>query len=113
MLELRKKKDPCICSSIRHSENAFLKQQEMKTTCKIIKTMNSKRFLYHIKRQGNKVATFLKSRDVVTFLFFFLLAFFMWYMYSIGTQREIKRKIPMQYTGIPEDVKLTNPLPER
>ena len=37
MLELRKKKDPCICSSIRHSENAFLKQQEMKTTCKIIK----------------------------------------------------------------------------
>ena len=75
--------------------------------------MNSKRFLVHIKRQKNKVATFLKSRDVVTFLFFFLLAFFMWYMYSIGTQREIKRKIPIQYTGIPEDVKLDNPLPER
>lgn len=75
--------------------------------------MNLKRFLVYIKRQGNKVATFLKSRDVVTFLFFFLLAFFMWYMYSIGTQREISRKIPIKYVGIPEDVKLDKPLPEK
>lgn len=75
--------------------------------------MNFKRFLAYIKRQGNKVATFLKSRDVVTFLFFFLLAFFMWYMYSIGTQREISRKIPIKYVGIPEDVKLNQPLPEK
>ncbi len=75
--------------------------------------MNFKRFLAHIKRQGNKVATFLKSRDVVTFLFFFLLAFFMWYMYSIGTQREISRKIPIKYVGIPDDVQLNNHLPEK
>ena len=75
--------------------------------------MNFKRFLAYIKRQGNKVATFLKSRDVVTFLFFFLLAFFMWYMYSIGTQREISRKIPIKYVGIPEDIQLDKPLPEK
>lgn len=75
--------------------------------------MNFKRFLAHIKRQRNKVATFLKSRDVVTFLFFFLLAFFMWYMYSIGTQREISRKIPIKYVGIPEDIQLDKPLPEK
>ena len=75
--------------------------------------MNFKRFLAHIKRQENKVATFLKSRDVVTFLFFFLLAFFMWYMYSIGTQREISRKIPIKYVGIPEDIQLDKPLPEK
>lgn len=75
--------------------------------------MNFKRFLVYIKRQGNKVATFLKSRDVVTFLFFFLLAFFMWYMYSIGTQREISRKIPIKYIGIPEDIQLDKPLPEK
>ena len=75
--------------------------------------MNVKRFLAHIKRQRNKVATFLKSRDVVTFLFFFLLAFFMWYMYSIGTQREISRKIPIKYVGIPEDIQLNKPLPEK
>lgn len=75
--------------------------------------MNFKRFLAHIKRQRNKVATFLKSRDVVTFLFFFLLAFFMWYMYSIGTQREISRKIPIKYVGIPEDIQLNKPLPEK
>ncbi len=75
--------------------------------------MNLKRFLVLIKRQGNKVATFLKSRDVVTFLFFFLFAFFMWYMYSIGTQREISRKIPIKYVNIPEDVKLDKPLPEK
>ncbi len=75
--------------------------------------MNFKRFLAYIKRQGNKVATFLKSRDVVTFLFFFLLAFFMWYMYSIGTQREISRKIPIKYVGIPEDIQLDQPLPKK
>ena len=74
--------------------------------------MNSKRFLYHIKRQGNKVATFLKSRDVVTFLFFFVLAFFLWYMYSIGTQREISRRIPISYTGIPDNVQLEKELPQ-
>ena len=73
--------------------------------------MNSKRFLYHIKRQGNKVATFLKSRDVVTFLFFFVLAFFLWYMYSIGTQREISRRIPISYIGIPDNVQLDKELP--
>ncbi len=75
--------------------------------------MNFKRFLVHIKRQENKVATFLKSRDVVTFFFFFLLAFVMWYMYSIGTQREISRKIPISYIGIPDDVKLDSPLPNK
>ena len=75
--------------------------------------MNSKRFLFHIKRQGNKVATFLKSRDVVTFLFFFLLAFFLWYMYNIGTQREISRKIPITYIGIPDNVQLEKELPNK
>ena len=74
--------------------------------------MNSKRFLYHIKRQGNKVATFLKSRDVVTFLFFFVLAFFLWYMYNIGTQREISRRIPITYIGIPDNVQLEKKLPK-
>ena len=74
--------------------------------------MNSKRFLYHIKRQRNKVATFLKSRDVVTFLFFFVLAFFLWYMYSIGTQCEITRQIPIQYIGIPDNVVLEKELPK-
>ena len=74
--------------------------------------MNSKRFLYHIKRQGNKVATFLKSREVVTFLFFFVLAFFLWYMYNIGTQREISRRIPISYIGVPDNVQLEKELPE-
>ena len=75
--------------------------------------MTFKRFLALIKRQKNKVATFLKSRDVVTFLFFFLLAFFMWYMYNIGSQREISRKIPLKYVGIPDEVKLDKPLPKK
>lgn len=74
--------------------------------------MDFQRFLEYIKRQGNKVATFLKSRDVVTFLFFFLLAFFMWYMYSVGTQREISRRIPIKYTGIPTNISLEKELPQ-
>ena len=74
--------------------------------------MKSKRFLCHIKRLGNKVATFLKSREVVTFLFFFVLAFFLWYMYSMGTQREITRRIPISYIGIPDNVQLEKELPQ-
>ena len=74
--------------------------------------MKSKRFLCHIKRLGNKVATFLKSREVVTFLFFFVLAFFLWYMYSMGTQREITRRIPTSYIGIPDNVQLEKELPQ-
>lgn len=75
--------------------------------------MNGERFLEHIKRQGNKVATFLGSRDVVTFLLFLWLAFFMWYMYSVGTQREIGRRIPIEYVGIPENVILKKELPKK
>ncbi len=75
--------------------------------------MNFKRFLVFIKRQINKVATFLKSRDVVTFLFFFVLAFFLWYMYSIGAQRQVSRQIPIKYVGIPEDIQLDKSLPEK
>ena len=73
--------------------------------------MNIQRFLEYIKRQGNKVATFFKSRDVVTFLLFFLLAFFMWHSYTAGTQREISKKIPIKYIGIPHNVSLEKKLP--
>jgi hypothetical protein len=34
-------------------------------------------------------------------------------MYSIGTQREISRKIPIKYVGIPEDIQLDQPLPKK
>ena len=74
--------------------------------------MNSKRFLVHIKRQTNKVATFLRSRNVVTFFLFFLLASFMWYFYSAGTEREVNRNIPINYIGIPEDIALEKDLPQ-
>ena len=73
--------------------------------------MNIQRFLEYIKRQGNKVATFFKSRDVVTFLLFFLLALFMWYSYTASTQREISKKIPIKYIGIPQNVSLEKRLP--
>lgn len=73
--------------------------------------MNIQRFLEYIKRQGNKVATFFKSRDVVTFLLFFLLALFMWYSYTASTQREISKKIPIKYIGIPHNVSLEKRLP--
>ena len=54
----------------------------------------------------------MKSREVVTFLFFFVLAFFLWYMYNIGTQREISRRIPISYIGVPDNVQLEKELPE-
>ena len=75
--------------------------------------MKFERFLALIKRQENKVATFLKSRDVVTFLFFFLLAFFMWYVYNIGTQREISKQLPITYLNIPENVQIEKELPQQ
>ena len=75
--------------------------------------MKSQRFLYYIKRQGKKVATFLKSRDAVTFLFFLVLSFLLWYIYSAGTQREISRRIPIAYIGIPDNVKIEKELPQK
>ena len=74
--------------------------------------MNIQRFLEYTKRQVNKVATFLKSQDVVTFLVFLLLAFFMWYAYSAGNQREITKRITIKYVGIPQNVTLEKKLPK-
>ena len=73
--------------------------------------MNLQRFLAYIKRQIKKVATFLISRDVVTFCLFFLFAFILWFSYSLDSQREANINIPIKYIGIPENIQFEKNLP--
>lgn len=51
------------------------------------------------------------SREVATFCGFLVVAALMWLMYTIGTQREMTIPAPVVYYGIPDDVKLAEPLP--
>lgn len=75
--------------------------------------MNRKRVSIYTKSFGRKVAAFFKSEDVVTFLFFLLLASFLWLMHTTGTQREMRSKIYVRYIGVPDDIRLDKPLPKQ
>lgn len=69
------------------------------------------RFIVYIKTRAKKVAAFIKSKNAATFLFFVLLASILWVMHSSGTTRTLKSEMTIVYTGIPDDVALSNPLP--
>lgn len=66
-----------------------------------------------LKEQWNKVATFFKTKDVVTFLLFVVLAAVLWLMHSTSSQREMRSTAKIQYTGIPEYVELNEALPRK
>lgn len=75
--------------------------------------MNRKRISIATKSLRRKVAAFFKSEDVVTFLFFLVLASFLWLMHSSGTQREMRSRTDIRYIGIPENIKMNKPLPKQ
>ena len=58
-----------------------------------------------------KVAHLLISKDVVTFLLCFLLAFIFWLSQASGSQRTTDLNIGIRYTDIPQDVELSSKLP--
>lgn len=75
--------------------------------------MNYKRIGVFIREQYRKVATFFKSRDVVTFLLFLLLASFLWLMHSTSSKREMRSTARIRYTGVPSEVIFEQGLPEK
>lgn len=66
-----------------------------------------------IKKTTLKVAKFFFTKDTATFLFFLCLAALFWLMYAVGTRREIMVTIPLSYIGIPNDVAVTNAIPQQ
>lgn len=60
---------------------------------------------------GKRIWKAVTSKEVITFLVFLIIAAIMWFMYTVGTQREVEIKAPVVYYGIPDDVKLREPLP--
>lgn len=75
--------------------------------------MDSKTTYTFIKEQWEKVATFFKTKNVVTFLLFLLLASGLWLMHSTSSQREMRSKAIIKYTGIPSYVVLNDDLPQK
>lgn len=51
-------------------------------------------------------------KDGFVFLFFFIIAGVFWYVQALDQQRESTLRIPIDYMGIPENVKINNQLPK-
>lgn len=75
--------------------------------------MDYHRFNEPIRKSYSKVATFFKSKDVVTFLLFLLLASFLWFLHSSSSKREMRADARIKYVGIPAEVVLDKKLPEK
>ena len=75
--------------------------------------MNSQDFNTNLKNRTKKVATFFKSRDVVTFLLFLLLASVLWILHSSSTKHEMRSNAIVQYVGVPAEVVLDKELPNK
>ena len=64
-----------------------------------------------IKNSILKVKALLISKNVLTFLVFLVLSGMFWFVHSLGRERESIINIPVNYIGIPEDVKIVSELP--
>lgn len=59
-----------------------------------------------------KLKSFLLSKDVLSFLLFFLLAALFWFVNALDKNREISLRVPLQLKNIPEEITVTNSLPD-
>lgn len=74
--------------------------------------MSGKSGIKAIKNFFLKVKALLISKDALTFLVFLVLSGMFWFVHSLGRERESIIKIPVNYVGIPEDVKIVSELPK-
>ncbi|MBP1637840.1 MAG: hypothetical protein H6Q18_629 [Bacteroidetes bacterium] len=75
--------------------------------------MSRKSGIEAIKNFFLKVKARLISKDALTFLIFLVLSSAFWFVHSLGRERMSTINIPINYTGIPEDVQILNKLPEK
>ena len=67
----------------------------------------------NIKSTIKEVIAFFKKKDVITFLFFLLFSFILWYM-NTSSDDEIEKNyvIYTKYVGIPENISIEEKLPD-
>lgn len=69
------------------------------------------------QEQTKGIFQYLKKRisikDAFVFLFFFIIAGVFWYIQARDQKREATLYIPVEYTGIPDNVRVTNELPKQ
>ena len=67
----------------------------------------------NIKSTIKEVIAFFKKKDVITFLFFLLFSFILWYM-NTSSDDEIEKNyvIYTNYVGIPENIYIEEKLPD-
>jgi hypothetical protein len=59
-----------------------------------------------------KLKSFLISKDVLSFLLFFLLSAIFWFVNALDKNREITLRVPLQLINLPKEVTVTNNLPD-
>jgi hypothetical protein len=60
-----------------------------------------------------KLKSFFFSKDILSFLLFLALSAAFWFVNALGKDRETTITIPIRYTGIPQNVIITNTPPEK
>lgn len=58
-----------------------------------------------------KLKAFFFSKDILSFLLFFVISGGFWFFHSLGKEREKTINVPIHYTGIPLNVAITNSPP--
>jgi hypothetical protein len=65
-----------------------------------------------LKYSFTKIKTFLFSKDVFIFLLFFIFSAGLWFVNALGKERERTIYIPLLYTGVPQNIAITNQPPK-
>ena len=59
----------------------------------------------------SKLRAFFKTKDVLSFLLFLMLSACFWFVNSLDKERETQIYIPVEFSGIPQNIAVTNTLP--
>ncbi len=59
-----------------------------------------------------KLKSFLISKDVLSFLLFFLMSAIFWFVNALDKNREITLRVPLQLINLPKEVNVTKNLPD-
>lgn len=63
-----------------------------------------------VKNTLLKLKTFFISKDVLSFMLFFIIASAFWFVHTLDRERENKITLKLNYTGIPEDIEIRDKL---
>lgn len=66
-----------------------------------------------VKKTLSKLKTSLNIKDVLSFLLFLLLSSAFWFVHTLDRERQNVLSVPIEYTGMPEEIEVTNKLPSK